>query len=72
MGTNPDPLFALAPGGVNATAGEAFGPTFGPGAGLSINTVAALAGRDPEIICGKPSVPLGKVRLLSVYRASFA
>lgn len=57
VGTNPDPIFTLAPGG------PGFGPTFGPGAGVSITSVASLAGRGPEIICGKPSVPLGKFML---------
>jgi ribonucleotide monophosphatase NagD (HAD superfamily) len=32
----------------------------GPGAGVWIDSVSTLGGREPDIICGKPSVSLGK------------
>lgn len=53
VATNPDPCALLGPG------------TIVPAAGAMVAAVAMAAGRQPDIICGKPSVSLAKYLLAS-------
>lgn len=60
MVTNPDPAFTLAP------RSEGVPATLAPAAGVWAKAVAMVSGREPDIICGKPSASLG-VHLLRTY-----
>ena len=52
--TNPDPAFTLAP------AAGAAPPTLSPAAGVWARAVAMTSGREPDLVCGKPSASLAR------------
>lgn len=57
--TNPDPAFTLAP------RGDGIPATLAPAAGVWARAVAMVSGREPDIVCGKPSASLGQHMLQS-------
>jgi len=60
VSTNPDPAYSFAP----RAGGTA--PTLAPAGGVWARCVAMTSGREPDIVCGKPSRSLGK-HMLSAY-----
>ena len=58
--TNPDPAFTFAP------RDDAVPATLAPAAGVWARAVAMVSGREPDIVCGKPSASLG-VHMLKAY-----